>query len=62
MKLSSERERFAKHMLSVEQEANFRLLIAGFCRKFATLASDCSKLPDKQNRKAVLSAAWMKLL
>ena len=62
MKLSSERERFAKHMLSVEQEANFRLLIAGFCRKFATLASDCSKLPDKQNRKAVFSAAWMKLL
>lgn len=62
VKLSSERERFTKHLLSVEQEANFRLLIAGFCCKFATLASDCSKLPAKQNRKAVFSAAWMKLL
>ena len=62
VKLFSERERFTKHMLSEEQKANFWLLIAGFCRKFSTLASDCSKLPDKQNRKAVFSAAWMKLL
>ena len=62
VKVFSERERFTKHMLSKEQNANFRLLIAGFCHKFATLASDCSKLPDKQNRKAVFSAAWMKLL
>ena len=42
VKLFSERERFTKHMLSEEQKANFRLLIAGFCRKFSTLASDCS--------------------
>ena len=62
VKLFSERELFTKHMLSEEQKANFWLLIAGFCRKFSTLASDCSKLPDKQNRKAVFSAAWMKLL
>ena len=63
VKLFSERERFTtEHLLSEGQKANFRLLIAGFCRKFSTLASDCSKLPDKQNRKAVFSAAWMKLL
>ena len=62
VKVFPERERFTKHMLSEEQMANFRLLVAGFCRKFATLASDCSKLPDKQNRKDVFSAAWMKLL
>ena len=43
-------------MLSEEQKANFQLLVAGFCRKFATLPSG-SKLPGKQ-----FSAAWMKLL
>ena len=47
--------------LGEEQKANFRLLVAGFCRTFATLVSDYSKLPDKQNRKAALSEAWMKL-
>ena len=55
-------ERFAQHMLSEEQKANFQLLIAGFCRKFSTLVSECSQLPDKKNRKAAFSAAWMKLL
>ena len=62
VKFFSGRERFAQHMLSEEQKANFQLLIAGFCRKFSTLVSECSKLPDKQNRKAAFSAAWMKLL
>ena len=62
MKVFSERERFIKHLLNEEQKANFRLLIAGFCRKFATLVSDSSKLPDKKNRKAAFSVAWMKLL
>ena len=62
VKLFSERKSFTKHMLSEDQKANFQLLIAGFCRKFAALASDCSKLPDKQNRKAVFSAACMKSL
>ena len=63
VKLFSGRERFAQHMLSEEQRANFQLLIAGFCRKFSTrLVSGCSKLLDKQNRKAAFSAAWMKLL
>ena len=62
VKLFSDRERFAQHMLSEEQKANFQLLIAGFCRKFSTLVSECSQLPDKKNRKAAFSAAWMKLL
>jgi len=62
VKLFSGRERFAQHMLSEEQKANFQLLIAGFCRKFSTLVSECSQLPDKKNRKAAFSAAWMKLL
>ena len=62
IKVFSERERFVKHMLCEEQKPNFQLLVAGFCRTFSTLASDCSKLPDKQNRKATFSAAWMKLL
>ena len=52
----------AQHMPSEEQKANFQLLIAGFCRKFSTLVSECSQLPDKKNRKAAFSAAWMKLL
>ena len=44
------------------QLGQIRPLIAGFCCKFSTLASDCSKLPDKQNRKAVFLAVWMKFL
>ena len=59
MREFSEREHFTRHMLREEQKANFRLLVAGFCRTFATLVD--SKLLDKQNRKAALSAAWMKL-
>ena len=53
VKVFSERERFTKHLLSEEQKANFQLLIAGFCRKFAILVSDCYKLPDKKNRKSL---------
>ena len=45
-----------------EQNANVQLLIAGFCSKFSSLVSECSQLPDKKNRKAAFSAAWMKLL
>ena len=62
VKVFSERECFTKHLLSEEQKAIFWLLIAGFCRKFATLVSDCSKLLDKKNRKGAFSVAWMKLL
>jgi len=62
VKVFSERECFTKHLLSEEQKAIFWLLIAGFCCKFATLVSDCSKLLDKKNRKATFSVAWMKLL
>ena len=62
VKVFSQREYFAKNMLSEEQRANFQLLIAGFCRTFSTLLSDCTQLPDKQNRKAAFSAGWIKLL
>ena len=54
--------RFAKHMLSEPQKLNFQLLTVGFCRKFSTLVSECSLLPDKPNRKAAFSVAWMKVL
>ena len=44
VKSVKERERFAKHLLSEPQKANFQLLIVGFCRKFSTLVSECSLL------------------
>ena len=62
VKSVKERERFAKHMVSEPQKLNFELLIVGFCRKFSTLVSECSLLPDKPNRKAAFSVAWMKIL
>ena len=49
-------------MLSLEQNPNFQLLVAGFCRKFATLVNDCSILSDKKNRKAAFSVAWIQML
>lgn len=62
VKSVKERERFAKHLISEQQKANFQLLIVGFCRKFSTLVSECYLLPDKPNRKAAFSVAWMKML
>jgi len=63
VKLFSERERFTKHMLSEEQKRILDFSSLDFVASLpATLVSDCSKLRDKRNRKAVLSAAWMKLL
>ena len=62
IKAFSERQRFAKHMLSETQRPNFQLLILGFCRKFSTLVTECSKLPNKKNRKAAFSVTWMKML
>ena len=58
----SERLRFAKHLLSESQKPNFQLMILGFCRKFSSLVDECAKLPDKKNRKAAFSVAWMKML
>lgn len=49
-------------MRSEEVNPNFQLLVVGFCRKFAMLVSDCSISPDKHNRKAAFSVAWMKML
>ena len=62
VKSVKERERFAKHLISEPQKANFQLLIVGFCRKFSTLVSECYLLLDKPNRKAAFSVAWMKML
>ena len=62
VKAFPERERFARHVLCEAQKPNFQLLVAGFCWKFSTLVSQCSSLPDKQNRKAAFSVAWMKML
>ena len=62
VKSVKERERFAKHLISEPQKANFQLLIVGFCRKFSTLVSECHLLADKPNRKAALSVAWMRML
>ena len=63
VKLFSERERFTKHMLSEEQKRILDFSSLDFVASLpATLVSDCSKLRDKRNRKAALSAAWMKLL
>ncbi|KAJ7374192.1 hypothetical protein OS493_007265 [Desmophyllum pertusum] len=62
VKTVSERQRFANHLLCETQKHNFQLLLVGFCRKFSTLASECFALPDKANRKAAFSVAWMKLL
>ena len=56
------RNRFAKHLISEPQKANFQLLIVGFCRKFSTLVSECHLLADKPNRKAAFSVAWMRML
>ena len=50
------------HMRSEEVNPNFQLLVVGFCRKFAMLVSDCFISPDKHNRKAAFSVAWMKIL
>ena len=62
VKAFPERERFAKHVLSEAEKPHYQLLIAGFCRKFSTLVRECSMLPDKPNRKAAFSVAWMKML
>ena len=62
MKILNIRERFIRHMLSLEQNPNFQLLVAGFCGKFATLVNDCFILPDKKNRKAAFSVAWIQML
>ena len=62
VKSVKERERLAKHLISELHEANFQLLIVGFCRKFSTLVSECHLLADKPNRKAAFSVAWMRML
>ena len=62
VKSVKEQERFAKHLISEPQKANFQLLIVGFCRKFSTLVSECHLLADKPNRKAAFSVAWMRML
>ena len=63
VKVFSERERLTKHMLSEEQKRILDFSSLDFVASLpATLVSDCSKLRDKQNRKAAFSAAWMKLL
>ena len=62
VKAFPERERFAKHVLSEAERPHLQLLIAGFCRKFSTLVRECAMLPDKPNRKAAFSVAWMKML
>ena len=54
--------RIPRMKLFLEQKPNVQLLIAGFCRKFSSLVSECSQLPDKKNRKAAFLAVWMKLL
>ena len=61
VKSTKERERFAKYLLCESQEANFQLLILGFCRKFSTLVSECALSTDKANKRAAFSVAWMKM-
>lgn len=62
VKSTKERELFAKYLLCDSSKNNFQLLILGFCRKFSTLVSECALSTDKENKKAAISMAWMKML
>ena len=58
----SDRKSFAEHVLGVSQKQQFQLLVAGFCRKFSTLAKESFESSPKSCRKAAFSVAWMKFL
>ena len=60
MKSTKDKELFAKYLLCESQKNNVQLLIAGFCRKFSTLVSECALPTDKVNKKAAISMASMK--
>ena len=61
IKLYPVQQEFAKHLISHRQEQNFKLMIAGFCRKFSLLSQEIYSKPS-QDRKALLSCAWMKIM
>ena len=53
----------AKHLLSATEEPNFQLLVAGFCRRFSTLAQESFASNLQNCREASFSVSqWMKLL
>ena len=52
IKLEPERKRFAEHILDVPQKQFFQLLIAGFCRKFSTLAKAAFDSNEKYKKAA----------
>ena len=61
IKLEPERIKVVEHILGVAQKQLFQLLIAGFCRKFSTLAKEAFDSKDKY-KKAAFSVSWMKFL
>ena len=62
VKAFEERWKIALRFTSEEQQENFNILNVGFGRKFATLAKQCFENNLPKDRKAALSAAWMKVL
>ena len=52
---------FAEHLTSYQQGQNFRLMIAGFCRKFSLVSQGVYSKPS-EDRKALFSCAWMKIM
>ena len=60
MKSTKDKELFAKYLLCESEKNNVQLLIAGFCRKFSTLVSECALPTDKVNKKAAISMSSMK--
>ena len=57
-----ERQEFVSCITSENQNNNFSLLAVGFCRKFSNMCKENLLHRERKNRKALFSAAWMKLL
>ena len=58
----TDRKHFAEHLLCATEEPNFQLLVAGFCRRFSTLAQESFASNLQNYRKASFLVSWMKLL
>ena len=58
----TDRKHFAEHLLCATEEPNFQLLVAGFCRRFSTLAQESFASNLQNYWKASFLVSWMKLL